>query len=118
MLRYPLLKLTNPYLAKKGELMLTEKSYAVLKTIYLLGGRASAKKVFNAMTAEDRERLNITDPISLMHYIRCKKYHISKSDELGEKYQDIFGGRYRTIYQLKPRVMRYFENELKNAGQE
>ena len=102
----------------KGKLIMSEKCYAIIKTFYLLGGKATATQVFNAMSMEDKIKFNIQSPIDIRWFVAYKQIYIRKTDEKGEKYMDMFGGKYKKVYQLNQRALNFFNEEMKNAGSE
>ena len=102
----------------KGRLILGEKSYEIFKTMYLLGGKATSKQIYSAMYINIKEKHNLQTTEHLRWSIMFRPYYITKTDEKGEKYMNHFGGKYTKVYQLKKRVMDYFERELQNADTE
>mgnify|MGYP001585778015 CR=1 FL=1 len=79
--------------------------------MYELGGNATSKQIFARISHEDKEKFKFDEPTTVGKWINLKKgLYITR------KYKR-YGKIFEQTYQLKPRVIKYFD-ELENAGKE
>ena len=102
----------------KGNLIMSEKIFTILKTLYQLGGKADSKEIYDSMEFEDLQKFNLHSPLNIMWSIR-KPHYINRLSGQGTKYLDgkTPYGKYafsknRTVFELKPRVVEFIKKVL------